>query len=153
MSWFKKPKQKLQAAERRELPADVFEKCPECAEILYRARLAQNLNVCPSCGYHLRIGAEGYIRILLDEGTYEEVGTELRSADPLRFTDLKPYVQRLEAAERKAGTGDAVRTGVGELDGLPVCLAVMDFDFIGGEHGLGRRGEDRPTRAPRPGGA
>jgi acetyl-CoA carboxylase carboxyl transferase subunit beta len=135
MSWFKKPKQKLQATEKRELPADVFEKCPKCAEILYRARLAQNLNVCPSCGYHLRIGAEGYIRILLDEGTYEEVGTELRSADPLRFTDLKPYVQRLEAAERKAGTGDAVRTGVGELEGLPVCLAVMDFDFIGGSMG------------------
>lgn len=135
MAWFKKPKQKLQAADKRELPADVFEKCPKCGEILYRARLSQNLNVCPSCGYHLRIGAEAYLRLLLDDGVYEELGGELRSGDPLHFTDLKPYVQRLEAAERKAGTGDAVRTVRGTLEGVPVCLAVMDFDFIGGSMG------------------
>lgn len=135
MAWFRKPKQKLQAAERRDLPADVFEKCPRCGEILYRARLAQNHNVCPSCAYHLRIDAESYIRLLLDEGEYEELGTELRSGDPLGFTDLKPYTQRLEAAERKAGTGDAMRTVRGRLEGIPVALAVMDFSFIGGSMG------------------
>jgi len=135
MAWFKKPKQKLQAAERRDLPADVFEKCPRCGEIFYRARLAQNLNVCPSCAFHLRIDAESYIRLLLDDGEYQELGQELRSADPLEFTDLKPYKQRLDAAERKAGTGDAMRTVRGELEGIPVCLAVMDFAFIGGSMG------------------
>lgn len=135
MAWFKKPKQKLQAAERRDLPADVFEKCPRCGEILYRVRLAQNHNVCPSCAYHLRIDAESYIRLLLDEGEYREIGLELRSADPLGFTDLKPYKQRLEAAERKAGDGDAMRTVRGELEGIPVCLGVMDFAFIGGSMG------------------
>lgn len=135
MAWFRKPKQKLQAAERREVPADVFEKCPNCGEILYSARLEQNLHVCPPCGYHLRIGAEGYLRILLDEGGVEEHDAELRSGDPLKFTDLRPYPQRLEAAERKTGHGDAVRTWSGTLDGIPVCLAVMDFDFIGGSMG------------------
>src|SRR5690606_10125184 len=112
MSWFRKPERKLKAEEKRELPADVFEKCPRCGEILYRARLAQNLYVCPSCGFHLRLGAAGYVNLLLDEGTFEERDGDLRSADPLKFKDLKAYPQRLEAAERRAGNyGDAVVTG------------------------------------------
>ncbi|MBI4408144.1 MAG: acetyl-CoA carboxylase carboxyltransferase subunit beta [Gemmatimonadetes bacterium] len=135
MTWFRKPKRKLQAGERRELPTDVFEKCPQCAEILYRARLAQNLYVCPVCGRHLRIQAEDYLRFLLDDGDFDEHDAELRSADPLGFFDLKPYPQRLEAAERKTGRGDAVITGAGRLDGIPVYIAVMDFEFIGGSMG------------------
>jgi acetyl-CoA carboxylase carboxyl transferase subunit beta len=83
---------------------------------------------------HNRIGAEDYITLLLDEGEYEEHAGNLRSADPLRFVDLKPYPQRLEAAERKSGGGDAVRRA-GTLEGIPVCLAVMDFEFIGGSMG------------------
>jgi acetyl-CoA carboxylase carboxyl transferase subunit beta len=134
MSWFKKPKQKLSATERRDLPSDVFDKCSSCGEILYRARLEQNASVCPECGYHNRIGVEDYIRLLLD-GEYDEQADGLRSADPLGFVDLKPYPQRLEAAERKAGGGDAVRTVTGELEGIPVALAVMDFEFIGGSMG------------------
>ena len=135
MSWFRKPKQKLRASDRRDLPTDVFEKCPECGEILYRARLEQNLNVCPHCGHHQRIGAEDYLQLLLDDGVYEERYAELRSADPLSFVDLKPYPERLAAAERKTGQGDAVRTVLGRLDGIDVALAVMDFDFIGGSMG------------------
>mgnify|MGYP001025034971 CR=1 FL=1 len=135
MPWFKKPERKLQKADRREVPADVFEKCPRCATILYRARLAQNLNVCPSCAYHFRIPAEQYIRILLDDGELVEHDAELRSADPLGFTDLKPYPARLEAAESKSGRGDAIITGAGRLEGLEVHLAVMDFEFIGGSMG------------------
>lgn len=134
MTWFRKPKQKLSAGERRDLPSDVFDKCPSCGEILYRARLEQNLFVCPMCGYHNRIVAEDYIRLFIDD-EYEEHGGELRSADPLRFVDLKPYPQRLEAANRKTGGGDAVRAVSGELDSIPVCLAVMDFEFIGGSMG------------------
>jgi acetyl-CoA carboxylase carboxyl transferase subunit beta len=135
MSWFRKPKRKLQAADRRELPTDVFDKCPACGEILYRARLEQNVHVCPSCGHHNRLSAEGYIELLLDGDDYEEHFLELRSADPLKFTDLKPYPARLEAAERANGPGEAVRTTRGLLDGMPVCLAVMDFAFIGGSMG------------------
>ena len=134
MSWFKKPKQKLSATERRDLPSDVFDKCPSCGEILYRARLEQNWYVCPECSYHNRMSAEDYIRLLID-GDYDEQAGALRSADPLGFVDLKPYPQRLRAAEEKSGRGDAVRTVTGELEGIPVCLAVMDFEFIGGSMG------------------
>ncbi len=135
MTWFRKPKKKLTGEDRRELPSDVFEKCPSCGEILYRARLEQNAYVCPACGHHNRISAEDYIRLLIDEGDYEEHFGELRSADPLQFVDLKPYSKRLEAAERSAGPGDAVRAVTGNLENIPICLAVMDFAFIGGSMG------------------
>lgn len=135
MSWFRKPKQKLQATERRELPTDVFEKCPQCGEILYRARLQENWFVCPVCGRHMRISAEEYVALLLDDGEIVEHDAELRSADPLGFTDTKPYPQRLASAERKTGHGDAVITGAGRLEGMAVQLAVMDFEFIGGSMG------------------
>jgi acetyl-CoA carboxylase carboxyl transferase subunit beta len=135
LTWFRKPKRKLTSQDRRDLPTDVFEKCPSCGEILYRARLEQNLYVCPACGHHNRIGAEDYVRLLLDDADYEEYFEELRSADPLEFVDLKPYVKRLEAAERSAGPGDAVRAVAGNLENIPVCIAVMDFAFIGGSMG------------------
>ena len=135
MTWFRKEKQKLRATDRRDLPTDVFDKCPQCGEILYRARLEQNLNVCPACGHHQRIGAVGYIELLADEASFEERDEELRSTDPLGFVDLKPYVQRLEAAEAATGRGEAVITGDARIDGAPVSLAVMDFEFIGGSMG------------------
>ncbi|HUP88934.1 MAG TPA: acetyl-CoA carboxylase, carboxyltransferase subunit beta [Longimicrobiales bacterium] len=135
MTWFKKPKKKLSGTDRRELPTDVFEKCPSCGEILYRARLEQNLFVCPECGHHNRINAEDYVQLLVDDGEYTERFSELRSADPLQFVDLKPYAKRLESAERKTGSGDAVRTVEASLHGVPVCIAVMDFEFIGGSMG------------------
>lgn len=135
MAWFRKDKKPLKASDRRDLPTDVFEKCEGCGEILYRERLAQNLNVCPDCGFHLRVSADRYVEILLDEGSFREMDAHLRSADPLNFTDLKPYRDRVRAAEKKVGRNDAVVSGEGTLEGLPVCLAVMDFRFIGGSMG------------------
>jgi acetyl-CoA carboxylase carboxyl transferase subunit beta len=134
MAWFRKDKKPLKAEDRRDVPTDVFDKCKGCGEILYRERLAQNLNVCPTCGYHLRIGAHAYVSILLDSGTFVELDEDLRAADPLRFRDLKPYPGRIAAAEAK-GKSEAVLSGTGELDGIGVSLAVMDFDFIGGSMG------------------
>ncbi len=135
MAWFRKEKQKLTSADKRELPSDVFDKCPECSEILYRNRLAQNLYVCPACGHHLGIDAEEYVKLLIDEGGFVATDTEMRSADPLGFRDLKTYPDRLKSAERKTGRRDAVITGHGPLAGIPVQLAVMDFSFIGGSMG------------------
>jgi acetyl-CoA carboxylase carboxyl transferase subunit beta len=135
MAWWRKEEKKLTAADKRELPGDVFDKCPECGEILYRNRLAQNLYVCPACNHHLRIDAEEYVDLLIDEGQFVVTNSEIRSGDPLQFHDLKPYTQRLEQAEQKTGRREAVITGHGPLDGIGVNLAVMDFSFIGGSMG------------------
>ncbi|MBT8488669.1 MAG: acetyl-CoA carboxylase carboxyltransferase subunit beta [Gemmatimonadetes bacterium] len=134
MAWFKKDKKPLKAQDRRDVPTDVFDKCKGCGEILYRERLAQNLNVCPDCGYHLRVSAQGYVSFLIDSGTFVEMDEDLRAADPLTFTDMKPYPNRIAAAEAK-GKKEAVICGTGELDGIDVVLSVMDFEFIGGSMG------------------
>jgi acetyl-CoA carboxylase carboxyl transferase subunit beta len=134
MPWFRKDKRPLKAQDRRDVPRDVFEKCEGCGEILYKERLAKNLNVCPDCGHHLRISADGYLSLLLDEGSWVELDGDLRAGDPLGFRDLKRYEDRIAAAEAK-GKAEAVRTGTGALDGREVAVAVMDFSFIGGSMG------------------
>lgn len=135
MSWFKKPKKKL-VSQKRDLPADMWEKCEGCGEILYSGRLEENLWVCPTCEHHFRIGAEQYEALLLDDGGFLEMyDTELGSADPLGFEDSKPYPERIRAAESSVGPSDAIRTGHGRLGGRDVHLGTMVFRFIGGSMG------------------
>lgn len=134
MAWFRKEKQKL-VAQKRELTADVWEKCEGCGEILYTRRLEENCRVCPECGYHFRIAAPEYADLLFDEGFAEEFDGGLRSADPLGFVDSKPYPVRITEAEQKVGTYDAVLTGVARIEGREVCAGIMDFGFIGGSMG------------------
>lgn len=135
MAWFRKPKQPLKSADRRDLPSDVFDKCGGCGEIVYGERLAQNAHVCPECGFHFRISPDQYVEILLDPGSFQEEDSALKSRDPLGFEDLKPYVQRLAAAEGKVGTRDGVVVGKGTIEDIPVCVAIMDFRFLGGSMG------------------
>ncbi len=135
MAWFRKDKKPLKASDRRDVPGDVFDKCEGCGEIVYGEKLAQNLGVCPNCGFHSRISAERYLEILLDEDSFGELDAHLRSGDPLGFTDLKGYPDRIAAAEKKVGRNDAVITGAGTLQGIPVAMAVMDFRFVGGSMG------------------
>jgi acetyl-CoA carboxylase carboxyl transferase subunit beta len=134
LAWFRKDKTPLTAQDRRDVPGDVFDKCPGCGEILYSERLAQNSNVCPNCAHHLRITAEEYVELLIDSGTFEELDEGLRAADPLRFRDLKLYRDRIAVAEAKGKT-EALLSGTGELEGIPVVAAVMDFEYIGGSMG------------------
>lgn len=134
-AWFRREKAPLKKEDRRDVPSDVFDKCAGCGEILYTERLHQNLGVCPDCGHHTRISANRYLEILLDDGSFEETDADMRSGDPLHFSDLKPYSQRLIAAEKKVGRPSGVITGAGRIGGTPVALAVMDFRFIGGSMG------------------
>ena len=134
MAWFRKEKKPLRSAERRDVPTDVFVKCKGCGEILYREKLSQNLEVCPVCGFHFRIDADAYVELLIDEGTFDEIDVHLRATDPLTFTDLKPYKDRIRIAEA-AGQDEAVITGTGLIDAMRIALAVMDFRFIGGSMG------------------
>jgi acetyl-CoA carboxylase carboxyl transferase subunit beta len=135
MAWWRKEEKKLSSADKREMPGDVFDKCGECGEILYKNRLVQNLYVCPACAHHLRIDAEDYVDVLIDEGRFTATNADVRSGDPLGFRDSKKYTDRLAAAEQKTGRREAVITGYGPLDGIGVNLAVMDFSFIGGSMG------------------
>src|ERR1041385_2922611 len=109
MAWFKKER-KPRTSERvkLEIPADAWEKCDECGHIDIKDRFVRALNVCPNCGHHRRISAQEYIDLLVDEGSWHELDTRLRSTDPLHFEN---YKQRLETEIHKAGPLEAVRTG------------------------------------------
>ncbi len=133
MAWFKKER-KPRTSERvkLEIPADAWEKCDECGHIDIKDRFVRALNVCPNCGHHRRISAQEYIDLLVDEGSWHELDPRLKSTDPLAF---ESYLDRLQLAEKKAGPLEALRSGYARLDGMPIDLAVMDFNFMGGSMG------------------
>jgi acetyl-CoA carboxylase carboxyl transferase subunit beta len=133
MAWFKKErKPRTSERVRLEIPADAWEKCDQCGHVDIRERFVRALNVCPNCGYHRRISAQEYIDFLVDEGSWHEVFASLKSADPLKFEN---YADRVQAAVKKAGPLDAIRTGYARLHGMSVSLGVMDFAFMGGSMG------------------
>lgn len=114
---------------------DLWVKCPGCREIAFRKEIERNLNVCLKCGYHHRLTVEQRLAITLDRATWRELFGDLAADDPLKFRDSKPYPERLAQAQRVAGRNDAVVTGIGKIEGHPVALAVMDFNFMGGSMG------------------
>jgi acetyl-CoA carboxylase carboxyl transferase subunit beta len=109
-------------------------KCPSCGEMLYRKDLEANLSVCTKCNYHFRMHAYDRINMLVD-GDFVEIGDEVLPGDPLGWVDRRPYVQKLEADREKSKLSEAVVTGFATLDGFPVALGVMDFNFRGGTMG------------------
>lgn len=133
MAWFKKErKPRTSERVRLEIPADAWEKCDECGHVDIRERFVRALNVCPNCGHHRRISAQEYLDILVDEGSWHELFAALKSADPLKFEN---YAERVQAAMKKAGPLDAIRTGYARLAGMAISLGVMDFSFMGGSMG------------------
>jgi acetyl-CoA carboxylase carboxyl transferase subunit beta len=136
MAWFKRSQENISSDSRKKnIPDGMWTKCGGCGEIIHRKQLEQNLFTCPKCNYHFRIGSKEYFSILLDEGTFKEMDKKMRSIDPLDFVDTKPYCTRITESIKKTGLYDAVRTGEGEMNGLPVVVACMDFAFIGGSMG------------------
>ena len=121
-------------AERTVRTEGLWVRCPKCRQIIFKADLEANLHVCPKCGYHFRIGAKERIENLLEPG-YQLVDLELRSTDPLQFTDLKPYKGRLKDAQKKTGLNDAIVNAIGHLGPHPVVVSVMEYSFIGGSMG------------------
>jgi acetyl-CoA carboxylase carboxyl transferase subunit beta len=109
-------------------------KCLGCRLAVWKADLEANLNVCPKCKHHFRIGARDRIALLLDPG-YEMVDGGLRSTDPLNFTDVKPYKARLSEYRKRTGLDDAVLNACGRIGPHEVVLSAMDFNFIGGSMG------------------
>ncbi len=135
MAWFRKEKTGLATQEKKNIPEGLWTKCPSCGEIVYSKKMEQLLWVCPTCSYHFRISSQKYIQMLLDGGKLEEYDVHLVSEDPLKFKDSKRYPERIKAAREKTGQDDGVIAGIGEIDGIPVSFAIMNFEFIGGSMG------------------
>ncbi|MEJ5350914.1 MAG: acetyl-CoA carboxylase, carboxyltransferase subunit beta [Melioribacteraceae bacterium] len=136
MAWFKRKKENISPdSKKTDLPDGQWSKCEDCGEIIHNKQLEVNIWTCPKCGYHFRIGSEQYISLILDKGSFKEHDKKMRSADPLQFEDTKKYTERVESTIKKTGLYDAVRTGVGKIDGKKVAFACMDFNFIGGSMG------------------
>ncbi|BCA80425.1 acetyl-CoA carboxylase, carboxyltransferase subunit beta [Desulfuromonas sp. AOP6] len=137
MSWFKKSKAPIAPVETKKvkMPEGVWSKCKNCNEIIYTKEIERNLNVCPKCDYHFRISARERIALTLDEGSFVEMDATMESVDFLDFKDSKKYKDRIKAAVKKSGGGDAVVCGEGAIEGLAVVVAVFDFGFMGGSMG------------------
>ena len=135
MSWFKREQSGIKAnGEKTVRTEGLWSKCPGCSETVWKADVEANLQVCPKCGHHYRIGARERIETLLEPG-YELTDGELQSTDPLEFTDLKPYKSRLAAAQKATGLKDAIINARGKLGDHSVMLSVMEYSFIGGSMG------------------
>jgi acetyl-CoA carboxylase carboxyl transferase subunit beta len=138
MAWFKKTRKPIASAAEKpsRVPEGLWVKCPECTQLIYRKDLDENLNVCPKCSHHFRIGAAERLKALFDDGRYQQHFTNLTSTDPLQFTDTKPYRDRLEKTIVATGLDDAVVVATGRLDRLDVVIAAMEYTFIGGSMGI-----------------
>ena len=145
MSWFKRedgdypgspgsPENGADNGEKTVRTEGLWVKCLGCRQTIWKADLEANLNVCPKCGHHFKVGARQRIEMLLEPG-YELVDMGLRSTDPLNFTDIKPYKQRLRKAQEQTGLSDAILNAVGKLGPHAVVLSAMEYAFIGGSMG------------------
>ncbi|HSY02859.1 MAG TPA: acetyl-CoA carboxylase, carboxyltransferase subunit beta [Acidobacteriaceae bacterium] len=134
MSWFRREDNNIESGANRVRTEGLWIKCDGCSQIIWKADLDANLQVCPKCGKHGRIGARDRIESLLEPG-FELVDGGLKSTDPLQFTDLKPYKSRLTKARADSGLADAILNAQGLLGPHPVVLSVMEYSFIGGSMG------------------
>jgi acetyl-CoA carboxylase carboxyl transferase subunit beta len=138
MSWFEKlmsSRIRTDAGHKRAVPEGLWSKCTGCNQVLYRAELERNLDVCPKCNHHNRIGARRRIETFLDPEPQEEIGANLESVDPLKFKDSKKYKDRLTQAMKASGEKDALIAMRGQLKGLDVVVAAFEFSFMGGSMG------------------
>ncbi|MCZ6515093.1 MAG: acetyl-CoA carboxylase, carboxyltransferase subunit beta [Acidobacteria bacterium] len=136
MAWFRKEKAPLEAPKEKPVMTEgLWEKCGGCKQILWKKDLDGNLQCCPKCDHHFRMGAEERLKMLFDGGRYVEHDRELSSTDPLRFADSKSYQDRLRAAEKSSGLKDALISADGLIEGQPVILCAMEFRFVGGSMG------------------
>lgn len=145
MSHFDKPTYSVRKTRKKDIPQGIYTKDPLTGEAIFTKELADNQMVVPKSGHHFPIGARERIARLMDEGSFAETHNDIRSSDPLNFVDSVPYPVRIKKYEKESGLPEAVITGTGEIHGIPVSLAVMDFRFCGGT--LGSAAGEKITRA------
>ena len=138
MSWFEKilpSRIKTNGNNRRTVPEGIWTKCISYNAVLYRAELERNLEVCPKCDYHMRISARNRLLSFLDTDSHEEIASELKPIDILKFKDSKRYKDRLGQAQKVTGENDALVAMSGKLNDIPVVCCAFEFDFMGGSMG------------------
>ncbi len=146
MPFFSKPKYSTVTPPRKkDIPKDLYTRCPLTGELVYTKELENNLMVVPKSGFHFALNAPRRIDSLVDKGSFGEFDAGLQSVDILKFSDLQAYKDRLQKYLKKTGLNDAVVCGLGKIESIPVSLAVMDFRFGGG--GMGSVVGEKITRA------
>ncbi|RKZ49554.1 MAG: acetyl-CoA carboxylase carboxyl transferase subunit beta [Gammaproteobacteria bacterium] len=138
MSWFTKllpSRIKTDSTSRRTVPEGVWSKCDECSAVLYRAELERNLEVCPKCFHHMRIGARARIEYFLDPEPRVEIGSELKPVDKLKFRDSKKYKDRLSQAQKQTKEKDALVVFMGQVNEIPLVVAAFEYNFMAGSMG------------------
>ena len=136
MSWFRRQKKPLEMSpEKRVQTEGLWMKCEGCKQILWKKDLESNFQSCPKCNYHFKMSAPARLAMLFDDGQFLEHDASLVTTDPLKFKDTKSYGDRLKKAEKQTGMKDALLTGEGMLEGKPVIICAMEFQFVGGSMG------------------
>lgn len=137
MSWYKRVKEGITTltSEKKATPDGLWHKCPRCKKAFLTEDHKKNAYVCSNCQYHDKIGSLDYFEILFDNQQFTELFGNIRPTDPLQFSDTKSYQSRLNDTQKKSGMTDAMRVGVGEVNGVDLVIACMDFGFIGGSMG------------------
>ena len=136
--WFaniRKTEPAVQKQQEREIADGLWTKCSSCNAVAYTKDLQANQLVCPECSYHNRVDSDERIKQLTDPDSWKPLDENIHPVDPLKFRDRKDYQARLQDYQSKTGLTDAVKTGTGSIDGLPIALGVMDFRFMGGSMG------------------
>jgi acetyl-CoA carboxylase carboxyl transferase subunit beta len=138
MAWFKKARKPIAASKAKSsrVPEGLWVKCAGCAQAIYNKDLAANVNVCPKCSHHFRLGAADRLRLLFDDQKWTEYDKDLVSTDPLQFKDTKPYRTRLEASIEATGLKDAIIVASGRIEGIETMVGSMEYGFIGGSMGV-----------------
>jgi acetyl-CoA carboxylase carboxyl transferase subunit beta len=121
---------------RREVPENLWTKCPECGTMLFHRELAENLNVCTNCDHHMAFKPRERFKALFDGGIFTEIDVPQPIADPLNFRDQKKYPDRLKAAQKSTGEKEAMLVAEGEIGRTPIVAAAQDFSFMGGSMGM-----------------
>ncbi len=136
MAWFNRKAKGIQTPtdQKKDVPDGLWYKTPS-GNISHMAELKKNSYVVPEDNYHVRIGSKEYFEIIFDKNKFQELDANMSSADPLNFVDTKAYPSRISATQQKTGLKDAVRTGVGKMNGKEMVISCMDFQFIGGSMG------------------
>lgn len=140
MNWltnFIRPKIRSFVSDQKEIPDNLWQKCPACGGMLFHREMKENLNVCHHCGHHLKMEAVARLGLIFDEGIWQDIAVPAVPADPLKFRDKKKYADRLKDAQGKTGRQDAIIVALGRIGGMPAVCAAFDFDFMGGSMGAG----------------